>query len=187
VTEGAETELDKTVIEHLGDPLVHLIRNSIDHGIERPDVREAAGKPRGGTICLSAAHAGAFVQIEISDDGAGMDRDAIRARAEERGLIPDGAELSDGEIYRLVFMSGFSTAQQITNVSGRGVGLDVVKRAIDDLRGTIEISSRKGAGTTITLKLPQYSRNHRRLPDKDRERALYFSAVARRRVCRIDA
>jgi two-component system, chemotaxis family, sensor kinase CheA len=154
VTAGAETELDKTVIERLGDPLVHLIRNSIDHGIECPDVREAAGKPRMGTISLSAAHSGAFVQIEISDDGAGMDRNAIRARAEERGLLTDGAELSDSELYGLAFTPGFSTAKEVTNVSGRGVGLDVVKRAIDGLRGTIEISNRKGVGTTITLKLP---------------------------------
>ncbi len=153
-TAGAETELDKTVIERLGDPLVHLIRNSIDHGIERPDVREAAGKPRMGTISLSAVHSGAFVQIEIGDDGAGMDRDAIRARAEERGLLPDGAEISDSELCGLVFTPGFSTAKEVTNVSGRGVGLDVVKRAIDGLRGTIEISNRKGGGTTFTLKLP---------------------------------
>ncbi len=154
LTDGAETELDKTVIERLGEPLVHLVRNSIAHGIERPDVRESAGKPREGTISLSAVHSGAFVEIRISDDGAGMDRDAIRARAQERGLIAGGEELSDSEIEGLVFTAGFSTAKEVTNVSGRGVGLDVVKRTIDGLRGTIEINSRKGAGTTITLKLP---------------------------------
>ena len=154
MTDGAETELDKTVIERLGEPLVHLVRNSIDHGIERPDARESAGKPRGGTISLSAVHSGAFVEIKISDDGAGMDRDAIRARAEERGLIAYGEELSDSEIERLVFTAGFSTAKEVTNVSGRGVGLDIVKRTIDGLRGTIEINSRKGAGTAIMLKLP---------------------------------
>jgi two-component system chemotaxis sensor kinase CheA len=154
VTEGAETELDKTVIEKLGDPLVHLIRNSIDHGIESPEVRKEARKPKVGTISLSAVHSGAHVLIEIRDDGAGLDRDAVRAKAVERGMIRDDAELTDKEVLGLVLQPGFSTAKTVTNVSGRGVGLDVVKRAIDALRGTIEISSDKGTGTVITLRLP---------------------------------
>ncbi len=154
VTEGAETELDKTVIEKLGDPLVHLIRNSIDHGIEAPEVRKAARKPAVGTVSLSAVHSGAHVLIEIRDDGAGLDRDAVRAKAVERGIIRDDADLTDKEVLGLVLLPGFSTAKTITSVSGRGVGLDVVKRAIDALRGTIEISSDKGTGTVITLRLP---------------------------------
>jgi two-component system, chemotaxis family, sensor kinase CheA len=153
-TKGAETELDKTVIERLNDPLVHLIRNSIDHGIEPPDVREAAGKPRQGVVHLSAIHSGAHVLIRITDDGAGLDEAAIRKKAVANGLIGPEAELSEREIFALIFAPGFSTAEKITNVSGRGVGMDVVKRSIESLRGSIEISSQKGVGTTITLKLP---------------------------------
>lgn len=153
-TEGAETELDKTVIERLSDPLVHLIRNCIDHGIETPEVRQSAGKARRGTIYLSAYHSGAHVYIEIRDDGAGLDKEAIRAKALERGLVQEISELSDKGIFGLVLMPGFSTAKKVTNVSGRGVGLDVVKQAIDALRGDIEITSEQGIGTTITLKLP---------------------------------
>jgi len=151
---GAETELDKTVIERLNDPLVHLIRNCIDHGIEAPDLRQASGKPRTGTVSLAAAHVGAQVQIEISDDGAGLDQDRIRAKAIDLGIHPEGETLSSSEIFACIFTPGFSTASTVTNVSGRGVGLDVVKRAVDALGGTIEISSEQGAGTTITLKLP---------------------------------
>lgn len=153
-TEGGETELDKTVIERLNDPLVHIIRNSIDHGIEGPDVREDAGKPRQGRVHLSAFHSGANVLIQITDDGAGLDRDAIRRRAVERGLIPPDAELPDKEIFGLIFSPGFSTAKTVTEISGRGVGMDVVKRGIDALRGSIEVESEKGIGSTITLKLP---------------------------------
>lgn len=154
VTEGAETELDKTIIERLNDPLVHLIRNSIDHGIEPPAVREAAGKPSLGTIRLSAVHRGANVEITISDNGAGLDSRRIRQKAVERGLIGDGAELTENEVFALVFAPGFSTSQNVTSVSGRGVGMDVVKRAIEAIRGTIEITSNRGVGTVITLKLP---------------------------------
>ncbi len=154
VTEGAETELDKTVIERLNDPLVHLIRNCIDHGIEPPDMREAAGKSRQGTVHLAAAHSGACVLIQITDDGTGLDVAAIKEKAVERGLITADAELSENEVFALIFAPGFSTARQVTSISGRGVGMDVVKRSIDALRGSIEISSRRGAGTTITLKLP---------------------------------
>ncbi|BCS53733.1 chemotaxis protein CheA [Geobacter sp. SVR] len=153
-TEGADTELDKTVIERLNDPLVHLIRNSIDHGIEMPEVRSALGKPTQGTVHLGAIHSGDSVLITIRDDGAGLDRDAIRAKAVERGLISAAAELSDNEIYNLIFAPGFSTAARITSVSGRGVGMDVVKKAIESLRGTIDITSVKGLGSTITLKIP---------------------------------
>jgi two-component system chemotaxis sensor kinase CheA len=154
VTEGEETELDKTVIERLGDPLVHLIRNCIDHGIEAPGARETAGKPRCGTIRLSAEHSGGNVLIRVQDDGAGLDTDAIRSRALERGIIRADAKLSDRELQSLIFAPGFSTARNVTSVSGRGVGLDVVKKSIDTLRGTIEISNTQGAGTAITLKLP---------------------------------
>lgn len=153
-TEGAETELDKTVIEKLNDPMVHLIRNCIDHAIETPDMRNAAGKPSQGMVHLSARHSGAYVLIEIMDDGAGLDADAIRAKAVEKGMISADAELTEKEIYSLVLAPGFSTAKTVTNVSGRGVGMDVVKRAIDNLRGSIGITSQKGIGTTITLKLP---------------------------------
>ncbi len=154
VTTGAETELDKTVIEKLNDPLVHLIRNCIDHGIEMPEVRAAKGKPRTGTIHLSAIHSGDSVLITIMDDGAGLNREAIRAKAVEKGLVAAGAELSAKEIYGLIFSPGFSTAQQVTNLSGRGVGMDVVRRAIDSLRGTIDVDSREGEGSTITLRIP---------------------------------
>ncbi|WP_298432472.1 chemotaxis protein CheA [Geobacter sp.] len=153
-TDGAETELDKTVIEKLNDPLVHLIRNSIDHGIELPAERTAAGKPRQGTVHLAAVHSGDSVLITITDDGKGLDREAIRAKGVERGIIPATAELSDKEIYNLIFAPGFSTARTVTSVSGRGVGMDVVKKAIDALRGTIDLASERGKGTTITIKLP---------------------------------
>ncbi len=154
VTEGAETELDKTVIERLGDPLMHLIRNSIDHGIEQPGVREAAGKSPQGTVKLSANHSGAFVVITITDDGAGLDRDAIHRRAVERGLLKADVPVSDREVFECVLAPGFSTAREVTNISGRGVGMDVVRQNIDALRGTIDVSSERGRGTTVTLKLP---------------------------------
>lgn len=153
-TDGAETELDKTIIERLNDPLVHLIRNAMDHGIEPPEARKAAGKPRRGTVHLSAIHSGANVLIHIMDDGAGIDAAAIRAKAIERNLIKPDDELSEKELFSLIFAPGFSTASEITNISGRGVGMDVVKKSIEALQGTIEISSRPGAGTTVTLNLP---------------------------------
>ncbi len=153
-TEGADTELDKTVIEKLSDPMVHIIRNCIDHGIESPDARIAAGKPRCGTIHLSATHSGAYVLIQVRDDGAGLDRNAIRKKAVEKGMIAADAELTDKELLALILQPDFSTAKKVTSVSGRGVGLDVVKKAIEALRGTIEITSIHGAGATITLKLP---------------------------------
>jgi two-component system chemotaxis sensor kinase CheA len=154
VTEGEETELDKTVIERLGDPLVHLIRNSIDHGIEPPDVRRSSGKPGQGSLRISAVHSGANVLIHIQDDGAGLDPERIRAQAVERGLIAPEAQPSEREIFDLVFSPGFSTAERVTGVSGRGVGMDVVKRNIELLKGTVDVESRRGSGTRITLKLP---------------------------------
>jgi two-component system chemotaxis sensor kinase CheA len=152
--EGADTELDKTVIDQLNDPLVHLIRNSMDHGVETPETRRAAGKPPGATIKLSAYYSGAQVLIRVSDDGRGLDADAIRARAIERGLIDASAPLSESDLFALILAPGFSTAQTITDVSGRGVGMDVVRRNVEALRGSIEISSHPGAGMAVTLRLP---------------------------------
>lgn len=151
---GEETELDKTMIERLNDPLVHIIRNSLDHGLEPAAERVAAGKAPQGRIHLSARHAGTRVLMTIRDDGRGLDRDRIRAKAEEQELIPPGAKLSDAELFQLIFHPGFSTARTLTSVSGRGIGMDVVKRTIDGLRGTIEVSSLPGGGTEITLGLP---------------------------------
>jgi len=153
-TEGEETELDKTVIERLNDPLVHIIRNSLDHGLEPAAERVAAGKPAQGRVHLSARHAGTQVRISIRDDGRGLNRDRIRAKAEDQGLIAPGTRLSDPDLYLLIFHPGFSTASTITSLSGRGVGMDVVKRTIDSLRGTIEIDSTPGQGTEIALNLP---------------------------------
>jgi len=154
ITEGAETELDKTVLDQLGDPLVHLIRNSIDHGIEPRQERERIGKPARGTIRLSAVHASSNVVVSIADDGRGLDPAAIRAKAIERGLLPPDAALSDKEIFRLIFLPGFSTAKRVTEVSGRGVGMDVVRRQIEALRGSVAIASALGQGATISLTLP---------------------------------
>lgn len=153
-TSGSETEVDKTVIECLGDPLVHLIRNSIDHGIEAPDVREAAGKPRAGTISLSASQAGGDVIIVVADDGAGIDPDRVARKAVEKGIIPSADGLTRTEVLDLILQPGFSTAEKVTDVSGRGVGMDVVRREIDKLRGTVTIESELGRGTTVTIKLP---------------------------------
>ncbi len=153
-TFGADTELDKTVIEKLNDPLVHIIRNSIDHGIEKPEKRVAAGKAPVGTIRMGAEHAGDSVLITIYDDGGGINRDAIHAKAIELGMVSANAELSDQEIYGYIFAPGFSMAAKVTSVSGRGVGMDVVKRGIEGLRGTIVVDSELGKGTTITLKIP---------------------------------
>ncbi|MGA7107444.1 MAG: chemotaxis protein CheA, partial [Terracidiphilus sp.] len=152
--EGAETELDKTVIEQLGDPLMHLIRNSMDHGIEPPETRLAQGKPPSATIHLSARHAGASVLVEVSDDGGGIDAAAVLARAVERGLASADADLGGAEILALIFQPGFSTAVKVTEVSGRGVGMDVVRKRVESLRGTIDVASKRGQGTTVTLRLP---------------------------------
>lgn len=152
--EGADTELDKTVIEQLGDPLMHLIRNSMDHGIGSPEDRAARGKPAVATIHLSARYAGASVLVTVSDDGRGIDSDAVRQRAVERGLISADAQLSESQIFALIFEPGFSTAKQITDVSGRGVGMDVVRQRVETLRGAVEVQSKPGLGTSVTLRLP---------------------------------
>jgi len=154
VTEGADTELDKTVIDQLGDPLVHLIRNSLDHGLELPAERIEKGKAGRGRLSLSAAHEGAHVVITIRDDGRGINRTALRAKAESKGLISPDVHLTEQQTLDLVFLPGLSTARAVTNISGRGVGLDVVKRTIDDLRGSISLSSVAGEGTTTRLTLP---------------------------------
>tara|TARA_Y100000815_G_scaffold260411_1_gene271740 strand:+ start:1687 stop:3684 length:1998 start_codon:yes stop_codon:yes gene_type:complete len=154
VTTGEETELDKTMVERLADPLVHIIRNAIDHGMETPEARSAAGKAECGKVQITAVHSGAEVAISVSDDGAGLDAERIRAKAEESGLIAPDAKLSDHELFQYIFHPGFSTAKEITSVSGRGVGMDVVKRAIEGLRGTIELTSKPGEGTKATLRLP---------------------------------
>ena len=153
-TAGGETEIDKTVIDQLKDPLVHIIRNAVDHGIETPEERRKAGKEETGTIHLSAEHSGAHVLVRIKDNGKGLDPIVIRRKAVEKGIIQADAELDENEIQHLLFAPGFSTAEKITDVSGRGVGMDVVKRSIESLRGSIDLSSVKGEGTTITLKLP---------------------------------
>lgn len=153
-TAGAETELDKTVIERLNDPLVHIIRNSMDHGIELPEVRQAAGKPRQGTVFLGAQHSGDSVIIEIRDDGKGLNPQVLRDKGIARGLIGAEEHLSDQELFQLIFAPGFSTAAQVTGLSGRGVGMDVVKRAIEALRGTVQIDSTPGVGTRVRLRIP---------------------------------
>ena len=154
VTEGIETELDKNIMEGLSDPLMHLLRNSIDHGIEDPDTRHKAGKKRQGTILFKAFCAGTNVYIEIQDDGKGMDTERIREKAIQKGIVGKDEILNEKEIFNLIFLPGFSTAEQVSEISGRGVGMDVVKRKIEDIRGQIKISSKVGVGTTITIKLP---------------------------------
>jgi two-component system chemotaxis sensor kinase CheA len=151
---GEDTELDKTVVERIGDPLTHLVRNAIDHGIEPFEVRTARGKPAAGTVTLNAYHDSGRIVIECSDDGGGLKRERILAKALERGLVAQGQELSEEEIFGLIFEPGFSTADNVTNLSGRGVGMDVVKRNIVALRGSVRIGSVEGKGTTVTIRLP---------------------------------
>ncbi|MGO7214447.1 chemotaxis protein CheA [Rhizobium ruizarguesonis] len=154
VTEGESTEVDKTVIERLADPLVHLVRNSIDHGLETPADRLASGKIEAGTVTLSARQAGGEVIISIKDDGRGINRERVRAKAESSGLIQPGQPLSDSELLQLIFAPGFSTAAAITNLSGRGVGMDVVKKTVEALRGAIDIASVPGQGSEVSLRIP---------------------------------
>ncbi len=153
VTEGESTELDKSLTERIIDPLTHLVRNSLDHGIEPPDVRQTAGKPRTGKLVLSAKHQGGNIIIEVIDDGAGLNRDRLLAKARENGL-PVSDAMSDDEVWQLIFAPGFSTAKEVTDVSGRGVGMDVVKRNIQGMGGHVQIMSRPGEGTTIRIVLP---------------------------------
>ena len=154
VTEGEATEVDKTVIEHLSDPLTHMIRNAIDHGLERPEERVAAGKPAEGLVRLAALHRSGRIVIEISDDGAGINRPRVKESAIKKGLVAPDAALSDEEIDNLIFMPGFSTAETVSDISGRGVGMDVVRRSIQALGGRIAIASRPGKGSTFTMSLP---------------------------------
>jgi two-component system chemotaxis sensor kinase CheA len=154
VINGEDTELDKTVVEKIGDPLMHLVRNSMDHGIESADVRAARGKPVQGTLQLNAFHDSGAIVITVQDDGGGLKRDRILAKAIERGLVEAGHHMTDSEVYGLIFEPGFSTAEKVTNLSGRGVGLDVVKRNITALRGTVSLASEEGVGTTVTVRLP---------------------------------
>lgn len=153
-TEGEDTELDKTVVDQIGDPLLHMVRNSVDHGIELPEERLAAGKSPEGTICLKAYHQGGNFIIEIQDDGKGLDRDRILRKAIERGIVSEHDNLSDEDIYGLIFEAGFSTAEQVTDVSGRGVGMDVVRRNVEALQGSISIRSQKGKGCRMIVRLP---------------------------------
>ncbi|HUW81814.1 MAG TPA: chemotaxis protein CheA [Phycisphaerae bacterium] len=155
VMSGEDTELDKSVVDRIGDPLVHMVRNAVDHGIEaHPQQRQAAGKPEAGCVKLRAFHKGGNIFIEIEDDGRGVDRNAIFAKAAERGLIRTGESLSDREVFSLIFQPGFSTAEKVTDVSGRGVGMDVVKRNIESLRGQVEIQSEMGKGSVFSIRLP---------------------------------
>lgn len=156
VMDGESTEVDKTVAEYIADPLLHMIRNAVDHGIESAEVRRTAGKSGSGTVRLSACHEGGEVRIEVSDDGGGIDRRRVLKRAIERGLVESdrAAEMRDGEVFALLFEPGFSTAEQVTELSGRGVGMDVVKRNIEAMRGRVEITSELGVGTTCTMRIP---------------------------------
>lgn len=151
---GEHTELDKTVMEKIGDPLVHLVRNSIDHGIESPEQRKLAGKNESGVIKLNAFHEGGNIVIEIIDDGAGLDRDKIISKAVQNNLINEDDVLSDEQIYELIFSPGLSTADVVSDVSGRGVGMDVVRRNIRDLGGTVEVTSETDVGSVFTIRLP---------------------------------
>lgn len=151
---GGETELDKAMVERIGDPLMHLVRNAMDHGLEPPAERLAAGKPEQGTLRLRAFHDSGSVVVEVSDDGRGLSRERIVAKAIERGLIPHADGMPDQDVWQLIFEPGFSTAEQVTNLSGRGVGMDVVKRSIESLRGTITLNSRPGQGTLMQMRLP---------------------------------
>ncbi|MFI5894284.1 chemotaxis protein CheA [Actinoplanes sp. NPDC051513] len=151
---GGDAEMDKALVERISDPLLHLVRNSLDHGIESPEDRAKAGKPEQGQLRLNAYHDAGNIVIEVSDDGKGLDRDRILAKAVDRGLVPSGATLSDHEVYDLIFEPGFSTAEKISNLSGRGVGMDVVRRNVAALRGSIEVDSVRGQGATIRIRLP---------------------------------
>ena len=154
VAEGEETELDRNIVEEISDPLIHMIRNSVDHGVETPEIRQKNGKPPLGTVTLKAFHQGGNIVIQIQDDGAGLNRERIMAKAVEKGLMTAGEQLSDSDIFKFVMAAGFSTAEKVTDLSGRGVGMDVVRRNIEKLRGKIEISSVTGKGSTFSIFLP---------------------------------
>jgi len=152
--EGEDTELDKVVVDQITDPLIHALRNAVDHGIEDPEARVAAGKPEAGTVSIRASHAGGAIHLEIADDGRGIDPTAVLERARERGLVDATTTLDDAEVLELIFAPGFSTAKEVTDVSGRGVGMDVVRRTVEELRGRVEITSTPGEGTTLSIRLP---------------------------------
>ncbi len=154
IISGGDTELDKTVVEKISDPLVHMLRNSVDHGIELPQEREKVGKPAKGRVELKAYPDAGTIVIQVSDDGAGLDKDKLVKKAVKKGIISEGEALTDKEIYNLIFEAGFSTAHEVSDISGRGVGMDVVRRNIQDLRGLIDIESTLGKGTTFTIRLP---------------------------------
>ncbi len=151
---GENTELDKTVLEKIGDPLVHLVRNSLDHGLETPEIRAAAGKPETGILELNAYHEGGNIIIEVIDDGAGINREKVLAKAKASGLVKPDEQLSDDQINNLIFMAGFSTAEEVSDLSGRGVGMDVVRRNIADLGGHVSVVSEPGVGSRFTIQLP---------------------------------
>jgi two-component system chemotaxis sensor kinase CheA len=151
---GEDVEVDTTILEHIHDPLMHMIRNSVDHGLETPEVRRAAGKDPSGKIVLQAFHDSGNIVVQISDDGAGLDHERILAHARSIGIVPEAARLSEAEIHNLIFQPGFSTADKVSELSGRGVGLDVVRRNVNALSGAIQLESRKGQGTTFTIRLP---------------------------------
>jgi two-component system chemotaxis sensor kinase CheA len=154
LTEGEDTEIDRGMVEALADPLLHLVRHAVDHGLEAPEERAAAGKPAAGTVTLRAFQAAGVVVIELQDDGRGLDRDRILAKAVAQGLVDEGRDLPDSEVYRLIFAAGLSTAEKVTDISGRGVGMDVVARNLETLRGRVEITSARGEGTTFSIRLP---------------------------------
>ena len=153
-TSGDDTEIDRTLAETMADPLLHMVRNAVDHGIEAVEVRAKAGKPKSGMVRLEAFHAGDDVVIQMCDDGGGMDPQRLRRKAIEKGLIPADRQLSDQECFDLIFLPGFSTAAQVTDVSGRGVGMDVVRRQVTNANGRIQIQSMPGQGSTFTISLP---------------------------------
>jgi two-component system chemotaxis sensor kinase CheA len=151
---GEDVEVDTTILEHIHDPLMHMVRNSVDHGLESPEVRRAAGKDPSGKIVLKAFHDSGSIVVEISDDGAGLDHERILQHARKQGIIPEAARLTESEIHNLIFQPGFSTAEKVSELSGRGVGLDVVRRNVNALSGAIHVASQKGQGTTFTIRLP---------------------------------
>ena len=159
---GEDTEIDRNMVDLINDPLIHLVRNAVDHGIEPPEERERNGKSRTGTLLLKAYHSGGSVVVEISDDGRGLDRDKIIQKAIAKGLIESGKGMSESEVINLIFQPGFSTADKVTDISGRGVGLDVVRKAIETLRGRVDISSEFGKGCTFSVRLPADHGHHRR-------------------------
>ena len=180
-TEGEATEVDRTVIERLADPLTHMIRNAVDHGLETREARLAAGKPEQGEVRLSAAHRSGRIVIEVSDDGGGINREKVRAKAIEKDLIQADAQLSDGELDNLLFLPGFSTATTVSNISGRGVGMDVVKRSVQALGGRISIASRPGLGSTFSHEPAADARRARRHGGQRRRSDLRRAADGDRR------